>query len=326
MIENEVIIIGAGPAGSACAWKLVRAGRNVLILDKATFPRLKLCAGWITPRVPALLRFNIREYPHSILEFNKLYFHFYGKKIALPTKQYSIRRTEFDAWLLQRSGAEFIRHQVKEIREDGGHFIIDETYRCRYLVGAGGTNDPVYRTFFKSLNPRSGQKRVVSIEEEFAYDYKDNRCLLWFFDYNLSGYSWYVPKGAGYLNVGIGAKYADLKAKGQNLRLHWERFIKKLSQKGLVTGHSFKTKGYQYYLHDKVTVGQIGTAYLIGDAAGLATVDMGEGIGPAVESGLLAAGSILYGKPFQLLTIPRYSLPALLFPRRSAKQAAKRSS
>ncbi|MGH8709796.1 MAG: FAD-dependent oxidoreductase, partial [Burkholderiales bacterium] len=45
----DVLIVGGGPAGSTCAWQLVRASFDVLVLDKHTFPRDKVCAGWITP-------------------------------------------------------------------------------------------------------------------------------------------------------------------------------------------------------------------------------------------------------------------------------------
>ena len=47
----DVLIVGGGPAGSTCAWQLVRAGLDVLVMDKHNFPRDKVCAGWITPAV-----------------------------------------------------------------------------------------------------------------------------------------------------------------------------------------------------------------------------------------------------------------------------------
>ena len=55
---HETIIVGGGPAGSSCAWKLKNTGSDVLILDKQTFPRLKLCAGWITAKVMEDLQFT----------------------------------------------------------------------------------------------------------------------------------------------------------------------------------------------------------------------------------------------------------------------------
>ena len=50
MHSCDVLIVGGGPAGSACAWKLARSGFDVAILDRARFPRDKVCGGWITPK------------------------------------------------------------------------------------------------------------------------------------------------------------------------------------------------------------------------------------------------------------------------------------
>ena len=51
MRDVDVLGVGGGPAGSSAAWRLKRAGGDVLVLDRDAFPRLQLCAGWITPAV-----------------------------------------------------------------------------------------------------------------------------------------------------------------------------------------------------------------------------------------------------------------------------------
>ena len=58
----EVVIVGGGPAGSSCAWRLRQAGFDVVIVDKAVFPRHKVCAGWITPPVLDELQIDLHEY------------------------------------------------------------------------------------------------------------------------------------------------------------------------------------------------------------------------------------------------------------------------
>ena len=58
----DVIIIGGGPAGSTCAGKLAQGGLDVLIVDKAEFPRSKLCSGWITPGVIDDLKLDVEDY------------------------------------------------------------------------------------------------------------------------------------------------------------------------------------------------------------------------------------------------------------------------
>ncbi len=312
MQKAEIIIVGGGPAGSSCAHKLVQAGREVLILDKKAFPRSKLCAGWVTPRVWKLLKVKPEEYPHSLLTFKKLHYFFGHKKIPVPTKQYSIRRYEFDHWLLQKSGAQVIEHEVKNIREENGVFVIDDQFQTEILVGAGGTNCPVYRTFFSKLRPRQTEKRIATMELEFPFNYHDSNCYLWFFEHDLAGYSWYVPKGKGYLNIGIGGKLLPLQKRNLTIQKYWQWFVQKLRFLELVSELPPKVKGYQYFLRQKGPV-QLKNIYLIGDAAGLATIDMGEGIGPAIQSGFLAADAILNNQPLSFQSISRFSLFDILF-------------
>jgi flavin-dependent dehydrogenase len=314
MKETEILIIGGGPAGSACARELVHAGKDVLILDKAEFPRSKLCAGWITPKVFRLLKTKPQDFPGGLLTFRKLYFHFGNHQIAVPTRQYSVRRYEFDHWLLQESEAPVENHFVKQIRKEKGRYIIDETYTARYLIGAGGSNDPVARTFLSGNTAQRNPARIVALETEFLYPYSDNRCHLWFYENGLSGYSWYVPKANGFINIGIGAKQADLKNKGQSIHEHWQFFTEKLAHLNLITGQSLRPRGHHYYLRTPNLIPQKEQAYIIGDALGLATIDMGEGIASSIQSGILAAQAILQGKPFTLSGIRRFSFPGILFP------------
>src|SRR6201993_519658 len=135
----DVLIVGGGPAGSSAAWKLRQAGVDVLVLDKESFPRLKLCAGWITPEVLRDLEMDPAAYPHRFLTFERLHIHLKGLHLKVPSVQHSIRRFEFDAWLLERSGAPVVRHSVRNIRLIPEGYVIDDEFQCRYLIGAGGT-------------------------------------------------------------------------------------------------------------------------------------------------------------------------------------------
>jgi flavin-dependent dehydrogenase len=314
VIESEVIVVGGGPAGSTCAWKLKQNNIETIVLDKKTFPRHKVCAGWITPKALKDLCLKIENYPHSIMTFKKLHFSFRGKKLTPRTCQYSIRRYEFDHWLLERTHAPVYQHTVNEIRRENGYYIIDDLFRCKYLVGAGGTDCPVYRTFFKEINPRVQEQQITAMEEEFLYDYQDKNCYLWFFENNLPGYSWYIPKGDGHLNVGIGGKLAVLRNRGETIRNQWDQFVKKLETLSLVKHHSFNPRGYNYFLRQNVDVSEWDHALITGDAVGLATLDMGEGIGPAVESGILAAKAIINGSRYSLKSVTKHSFIRILIP------------
>jgi len=312
MLDSKVIIVGGGPAGATCAWKLKQSNVPVIVLDKKPFPRPKTCAGWITPEVLKDLHIRTDEYPYPMVVFRRLNVHLSGCRIPVRTRQYSIRRIEFDDWLIKRSGVDVYEHNVRQINKEGRHYVIDGRYRCEFLVGAGGTNCCVYRTFFKPDNPRSESNKIIALEEEFAYDYRNDNCHLWFFDNMLPGYAWYVPKGKGYLNVGIGAKHLKMKARGQTIFEHWDRLVQKLDNLGLVHHRRFHPKGCSYYLSDRREMVSKDQAFIIGDAAGLATIDMGEGIGAAVQSGILAANAIVTGQVYATRSITRYSFKNIL--------------
>ena len=307
MRRADAIVVGGGPAGSTCAWKLRQAGLEVVVLDKATFPRLKLCAGWVTPKALQDLELAPADYPHSLLTFETLRLHWGLLSIRHASRQHSIRRVEFDDFLLRRSGAEVVQHTARDIRLEHGEYVIDDAFRATYLVGAGGTSCPVYRALFRGQNPREGSLQAATLEQEFAYDWQDPDCQLWFFSDGLPGYAWYVPKAGGYVNVGIGAMAGRLGRSDRKLREYWELFTRRLDRRGLVRHTDYHPGGYSYYLRGRVDRVRDGNAFLAGDAAGLATRDMCEGIGPAVESGLRAARSIIHGADYSLADIDALS-------------------
>ena len=296
----DAIVVGGGPAGSTCAWKLREAGLDVIVLDRATFPRKKLCAGWVTPEALSDLEIDPGDYPLSFMTFDALHLNWKVLSVSPRSRQHSIRRLEFDDFLLRRANVRVLQHKARDIHRDGGDYVIDGEFRCKYLVGAGGTACPVYRTFFHDSNPRSSALQTATYEQEFAYDWKDPECQLWFFDDGLPGYAWYVPKANGYINVGLGGMADELKRRGGHVREHWQGFVKKLQRKGLVNYDDYHPTGYSYYLRGNVDVVSDNGAYIVGDSVGLATRDMCEGIGPAVKSGLLAANSITTGAEYSL--------------------------
>ena len=315
MIEVDTLIVGGGPAGSSCAWRLRRHGVECLVLDRATFPRVKLCAGWVTPKVLRDLEIEPGEYPLSFLTFDALRISLRGFGITLRAREHSVRRIEFDDWLLRRSGAPVVMHNVREVHCDGDRYVVDDTWRCRHLVGAGGTRCPVYRSLFRDRAPRNEALQAAVLEEEFASDWSDGTCRLWFFDGGLPGYSWYVPKAGGHLNVGIGAMASRLKARQDTIRPHWRRLTGALAARDLVAERTWDPGGYTYYLrprHDTVRREQ---AFLIGDSAGLSTRDLCEGIGPAVRSGLLAADAIATGSDYTLAAVRAHSVKQSLVAR-----------
>ena len=233
--------------------------------------------------------------------------HIKGFTFKLDTPQHSIRRFEFDDFLLKRCGADVHLHNVKNIERENGDYVIDREFRAPFLVGAGGTRCPVYRAIFRDANPRARELQAATYEHEFPYDWHDPDCHLWFFDNGLPGYAWYVPKAHAYLNCGIGAMAEQLKARGDDFKAHWRHFTGVLDRRRLVTDFDYAPKGYSYYLRGDVDAVRVDNAFITGDAVGLATRDLCEGIGPAISSGHLAAESILDASEYSLGAINAHS-------------------
>lgn len=303
MASIDVLIVGGGPAGAACAWVLRRAGLDVAVLDQAQFPRDKVCAGWITPAVLESLAIDPVEYgrDHVIQPITGFRVGLMGglaqteATVAIrygKTASYGIRRCEFDNYLLRRSGARLLTGApVRSLRRDDGEWLIDDAIRTPMLVGAGGHACPVARAL--GAHP-GGEPAVVAREIEFPLTEADAaRCKVkgeqpeLYFCHDLAGYGWCFRKG-NHLNIGLG------RDDRQGLAAHVDRFVAFLKRERGVPDLPGRLHGHAYLLHgqgkrDRLADG----ALLIGDAAGLAYPHSGEGIRPAVESGLLAAQTIL---------------------------------
>lgn len=312
MREVETIVVGGGPAGASCARALREQGLEVLVLDKSSFPREKPCAGWVAGEVWDAWGVTPQNYPYPLTEVQTLVVSWKRFSMPIPVRLYAVRRAPFDHWLLSISGAQVETHQVESVRIKNGWFILNQTYRCRYLVGAGGTNCPVARTFFKTINPRPSSSLIVAIAKEIPLIYPTGvqhtpplvgnpgePCRVWFFYEGIPGYAWYLPKAGGIVNVGIGGKALSIRNRGRTLLSYWRQFLHYLLQEGLLNKTFASDPSIQdrppthgYYLWENPRILQEGNAFVIGDAAGLATADMGEGIANAVYSGILVAQAI----------------------------------
>ena len=149
------------------------------------------------------------------------------------------------------------------------------------------------------------------LEEEFAHDWRDGTCRLWFFTNGLPGYSWYVPKAGGHLNVGIGGMAGGLHGRGEKIRSTGSAAAE-LASGAWCPRAPGTPGGYTYYLRGRRDLARLGNAFVAGDSAGLATRDLAEGIGPAIRSGLHAADAIAQGAAYDLRDVARYSVPGLL--------------
>src|SRR5206468_4211002 len=209
----DAIIVGGGPAGSTCASILLKSGVNTLLLDRADFPRVKLCAGWLSPPIWDILGISPKEYTRGLWNWNTVHIHFRGRKYTIKSSGYFIRRYEFDDFLLRRSKVQTIEGcNVRQVEKDSeGFWVIDNQYRAKYLVGAGGTHCPVARSLFpKPEKPQCGtqEREFEGSPDEIAACRagKDGEPEILLHD-DMKGYSWNVPKGQ-WLNIGTGTAVA----------------------------------------------------------------------------------------------------------------------
>ena len=298
MDSCDILIVGGGPAGSSCAWKLRNSGLDVAVLDQHTFPRDKICGGWITPAVLKELEIDPCEYAREHVLQPITGFRTgaiggasvetdYGKPVS-----YGIRRREFDEYLLRRSGARLLEGiRLTSLERSGDSWIANGAIRSRMVVGSGGHFCPVARLTGAKTNPEAA---VVAQEAEFQMESGQvASCRVrpdipeLYFCPDMKGYGWCFRKN-DFLNVGLG------RMDPHRLPEHVSGFLQFLGSTDRL-GFDLPSAplGHAYLLYGSSSRNVVGEGLLlIGDAAGLAYPQSGEGIRPAVESGIIAARAI----------------------------------
>ncbi len=300
----DVLVVGGGPAGSTLAWALRDSGLSVAIMDKRDFPRDKVCAGWVTPAVMEELQVDLDDYARE-----RVLQPIHGFRLGLLGEpevetgyedgpvSYGIRRYEFDAYLLRRaadSGATLLTGKpFKAMERIEGGWRVNGEIEARVVVGAGGHFCPVARAM--GAKPGRSERIVAAQEIEFRMTPEqaaacpvDPKVPELFFTRDLAGYGWIFRKG-DYLNIGLGRE------DNHQLSRHVAEFVDQLKAQGRIPADTpEKFHGHAYLLYPHAPRQLVDDArLLIGDAAGLAYPQSGEGIRPAVESALLAAETLI---------------------------------
>ena len=301
MSKVDVLIVGGGPAGSSLAYSLAKSDLSIVIMDKEDFPRQKVCAGWITPAVLQELEIDPKDYAkenvlQSIYGFRVGQL---GQKLvesqypAGEPASYGIRRFEFDNYLLRRCGAELMTGTAFDSMEKTNQgWLVNNSLEAKLVVGAGGHFCPVAR----AIGSKGVSELAVAAKEvEFEMDAEQKfNCKIdaqkpeLYFTPDLLGYGWIFRKG-DYLNIGLG------RVDKHRLSSHVEAFCSYLKEQGRIPRNTpEKLHGHAYLLYPHSIRPVIkDNVLLIGDAAGLAYQQSGEGIRPAVESAMLAAKVII---------------------------------
>jgi geranylgeranyl reductase family protein len=289
----EAIVVGAGPAGSTTAYRLARAGKGVLLLDKARFPRDKPCGGGLTVR--ALRQLPISPDPVVEHVVDRMGFRLrYGSRFERKGREplvYMTQRRRLDHYLVEQAvaaGAEF-RDGVKVADvHAGGHGArveVDGTpVEAAVLVGADGVNG----TTRKTLGLGGKYVMGVAFEGNVAKELLGNR-----FDglaeFELGtipgGYAWIFPKG-DHVNVGVGG----WERTGPTLRGHLSILCR---AHGIAEDSVSDLRGHRLPLRRSGSVAARGRALLVGDAGGLVDPLSGDGMYEAFASSRLAADTIV---------------------------------
>ena len=290
MKRHDIIVVGAGPAGSTAAYRLAKAGASVLLLDRARFPRDKPCGGGVTGRAARLLPFSIEPVVEHVVSAVDLRLR-YGKTLARGDGQplvYMTQRKRLDHFLVQRAveaGVE-LREGVKvgelEVAEDG---VSVEEFEALALVGADGVNGVTARALGLGGNRVVG----VALEGNLSYAKMDRKA----YDGRLAlelgvvpgGYGWVFPKG-DHANFGVGG-WPD---EGPRLREHLRRLCE---AHGALFDDLEELRGYRLPLREPKATLARGRALLVGDAAGLIDPVSGDGMFEGFLSSQYASEAVL---------------------------------
>ena len=294
-VDADVVVVGAGPAGSTAARELAGRGLRVLLLDRARFPRDKPCGGAVTVRCAALLPFDLSPVVEQVAS---------GAGVRLRDRAAVDR--EFDAplaFLTQRSLLDqFLVEQAQaagvEFRDgrpvrgvvrlaDGSYEVTvgGDTHRARALVGADGANGAVRG----ALGFEQPMESAVALEANLPCpdglpSWIENRVALQL-GAMPGGYGWVFPKG-DHVNVGVGG-WASIV--GTRLRPALDRLCRSyaLDPDALVA-----MRGHHLPMARPGAPIVAGGAALVGDAAGLVDPLSGEGIYQAIASGIAVAPAV----------------------------------
>jgi menaquinone-9 beta-reductase len=308
---TDIFIVGAGPAGTAAAITLARAGRQVTIIDKATFPRDKCCGDGLTAgalRILERLGVGPPDVPSWVTVDAAWVRSPSGHEVRFPMPPDGIfaavapRRQLDDALLRRAAAAGAVIHQGHafesiSMTDDGAALAISGLgdVAARYVIAADGMWSPVRRAIGAGEPGYLGEWHAFRQYFSNVTGPAAERLYVWFEADILPGYAWSFPLPDGRANVGFGiARGHGISAQSMNTR--WPEL---LARPHIAAALGPDAVGEGRHLAwpiparvDSATLSK-GRVLLVGDAACLTDPMTGEGIGQALLSGVLAAEAII---------------------------------
>ncbi|MGD2092180.1 MAG: geranylgeranyl reductase family protein [Candidatus Aminicenantes bacterium] len=323
--QYDVVIVGAGPAGSTAAYILSQKDYKVMLLEKEHFPRKKLCGGCLTAKTLWLVNRVFNEPEESLTKKNIINFKSFRFDVRYKTKVlvspisplafHFVDRQVYDSFLLRKAqeagaqvseGEELIHIDALGVAPPNDYASRNENkalqselilttsqgrlIKTKFIIGADGANSTVRTKLLqqKKINSSRWHRNLAYGLEIFLArngDFKTLEFPILSFGYLRYGYAWIFPN-KDRLVVGIGG----LKRKNKNLPGKFKKFLSDYHLEGI---DSYKIQGYPLPFGNALSTPVYRNILLVGDAAGLVDPMLGEGIYQAHKSGELAAKAII---------------------------------
>ena len=307
-LDAEVIVVGAGPAGSLAAFELASKGIQVLVLEKSEFPRYKTCGGGLTHKILPEIPFDITQVIETTIHtirFSHYFTEVYSRTSPDPL-MYCTMRSDLDAFLLNKAiqaGARIQTNQhVVGIKETSGEIVVStkgSEFRSKLLIGAEGASSIVARSYGlrEDIIPGLAWEAEIKTDPEFLAQFSKTVFLDW--GTFPGGYGWAFPK-KDHFSIGVGGPASLSKLMMPYYQKFLDHFLNSLRIDtapdtkiiSALPGHqTLSLKSWPIPVRTAKGSFHRGSVLVAGDAAGLTDPLTGEGIYYAVRSGKLAAES-----------------------------------
>ena len=314
MLTADVAIVGGGPAGAAAAITLARAGRSVVVFDRALFPRDKCCGDGLTAGALRQLE-ALGLAPAAVASWMPIDdVHVRspsGRQVVFPLPRGDglfgavARRVELDAALLDIARHEGAKvhdgHEVTGAHDGGDVVVLDVdgigTVAARYVIGADGMWSPLRKALARARPAPTYLGEWHAFRQYFEHVGPASELHVWFEPDLLPGYAWSFPLPGGRANVGFGI----LRRAGEptkSMKHLWPELLRRPHIAGTLGPHATAESPHKAWpiparVDRAALTAARGRALFAGDAARVADPMTGEGIGQALETGRGAARAIL---------------------------------